>query len=238
MGTVSSELLCGIQKETPAPIPVQTSERQSVRYPCTPSVSSLNFSWSTWCPWQTLLAELPDHYGLYRLHFLNTVIQSLVEPQILEVHLPSIGFKQTDNKPCNQDCHKSHNHPQNASIQTWQAQSSEVQFTSEKRVHIFAQIKIICIPVNYRMMHSIFIYLCLPLGCVLQTTILITLKSILFFSLWRKWAIDVCLHFVEIPPHDSPQVFSKSNLEFPASDPSGLQAKMQSLVQAGQISSL
>lgn len=45
-------------------------------------------------------------------------------------------------------------------------------------------------------------------------------------------------HFVEIPPHASPQVFSKSNLEFPASDPSGLQAKMQSLVQAGQISSL
>lgn len=118
---VSSELFCGIQKETPPLIPHTFANfRVTIRqaFSSLTPVSSLAFNCNTWCPWQTLLAELPDHYGLYRLHFLNTVIQSLVEPQILEVHLPSVGFKQTDNKPCNQDCHKSHNHPQNASIKT------------------------------------------------------------------------------------------------------------------------
>lgn len=74
----------------------------------------------------------------------------------------------------------------NANMKNWQSKHLKVQFTSEKRLNIFAQMNRISISAHYRISYSIFTYLCLTSGCLLRSNILITLQSILFLSLYSR----------------------------------------------------
>lgn len=60
----------------------------------------------------------------------------------------------------------------------------------------------------------IYIYLCIPLGCILQPNILITFKSMPFFSLWREMSSRLIYAYsAQRPQHISLQVCLKVEVE-------------------------
>lgn len=96
-----------------------------------------------------------------------------------------------------------------------------------RRLHTFAQRKIIYASVNYRISCPIFMYLCLPLGCTLQPDILITPESIPFSSLWRRKSYrPLCACSSERSQLFSLQVYLIVG-GYPSSESSGLCIKMQ-----------